>query len=54
MLFSKLTACLRMVAKRTVPRLYRRIGSFARSPTARETRNYFRRAAMRKITGICF
>jgi hypothetical protein len=40
--------------ERTVPRLYRRIGLFARSPTARETRNYFSRAAMRNITGICF
>jgi hypothetical protein len=42
--FSKLKACLRRVAERTVPRLYCRIGSFARSLTARETRNYFRHA----------
>jgi hypothetical protein len=42
--FSKLKACLRRVAERTVPRLYRSIGSFARSLTAREARNYFRHA----------
>jgi len=42
--FSKLKACLRRVAERTVPRLYRRIGSFARSLTAQEARNYFRHA----------
>ena len=42
--FSKLKACLRRVAERTVPRLYRRIGSFARSLTACEARNYFRHA----------
>jgi transposase len=40
--FSKLKAWLRRVAERTVPRLYRRIGSFARSLTACEDRNYFR------------
>ena len=50
--FRKLKACLRRVVERTVPRLYRRIGSFARSLTAPETRNYFRRAAMRKITNL--
>jgi DDE superfamily endonuclease len=42
--FSKPKACLRRVAERTVPRLYRRIGSFARSPTAQEARNYFMHA----------
>ena len=42
--FSKLKACLRRVAERTVPRLYRRIGSFARSLTAQEARDYFRHA----------
>jgi transposase len=42
--FSKLKACLRRVAARTVPRLYRGMGSFARSLTAREARNYFRHA----------
>jgi transposase len=42
--FSKLKAFLRKVAERTVPRLGRRIGSFARSLTAREARNYFRHA----------
>jgi transposase len=42
--FSKLKAYLRRAAERTVPRLYRRIGSFARSLTAREARNYFRHA----------
>lgn len=42
--FSKLKAFLRKVAERTVPRLCRRIGSFARSLTAREARNYFRHA----------
>jgi transposase len=42
--FSKPKACLRRVAERTVPRLYRRIGSFARSLTAQEARNYFRHA----------
>jgi transposase len=42
--FSKLKACLRRVAERTVPRLYRRIGSFARSLIACEAHNYFRHA----------
>ena len=42
--FSKPEACLRRVAERTVPRLYRRIGSFARSLTAQEARDYFRHA----------
>ena len=40
----EIKACLRRVAERTVPRLYRRIGSFARSLTACEARNYFRHA----------
>jgi hypothetical protein len=42
--FSKLKAFLRKVAERTVPRLCRRIGLFARSLTAREARNYLRHA----------
>lgn len=44
MSFSKLKAFLRKLAERTVSRLCRRIGSFARSLTAREARNYFRHA----------
>ena len=44
MSFSKLKARLRKLAERTVPRLCRRIGSFARTLTAREARNYFRHA----------
>ena len=47
--FSKPKARLRKVAERTVLRLYRRIGSFARSLAAQEARNYFRHAGyMRK------
>lgn len=42
--FSKLKANLRRSAERTVPRLCRRIGSFAQTLTAREARNYFRHA----------
>jgi hypothetical protein len=42
--FSKLKAGLRTVAERTVPRLRRRIGKFARNLTAREASNYFRHA----------
>jgi transposase len=42
--FSKLKAHLRKAAERTIPRLRRRIGSFARSLTAREASNYFRHA----------
>jgi len=42
--FSKLKAFLRKVAERTIPRLRRRIGSFARGLTAREAANYFRHA----------
>ena len=45
MAFSKLKAFLRKVAERTVQRLRRRIGSFARSISAREAVNYFRHAA---------
>ena len=44
MSFSKLKAFLRKLAERTVPRLRRRIGSFARNLTAREASNYFRHA----------
>ena len=42
--FSKLKASLRKAAERTIPRLRRRIGRFARSLTAREASNYFRHA----------
>ena len=42
--FSKLKADLRKAAERTVPRLCRRIGSFARRLTAGEASNYFRHA----------
>ena len=42
MSFSKLKAHLRKAAERTIPRLRRRIASFARSLTAREASNYFR------------
>jgi hypothetical protein len=42
--FSKLKADLRKAAERTIPRLRRRIGRFARTLTARETSNYFRHA----------
>jgi transposase len=42
--FSKLKASLRKAAERTIPRLRRRIRSFAPSLTAREARNYFRHA----------
>jgi transposase len=44
MSFSKLEAFLRKLAERTVSRLCRWIGSFARTLSARETRNYFRHA----------
>jgi transposase len=44
MSFSKLKAFLRKLAERTVSRLCRRIGSFARTLSAREARNYFRHA----------
>ena len=42
--FSKLKANLRKAAERTVPRLCRRIGSFARRLSAAEALNYFRHA----------
>lgn len=42
--FSKLKADLRNAAARTIPRLRRRIGSFACRLTAREAANYFRHA----------
>jgi transposase len=44
MAFSKLKAHLRKVGERKIPRLRRRIGSFARNLTAREAANYFRHA----------
>lgn len=44
MSFSRLKACLRKAGERTIPRLRRRIGSFARNLTAREAANYFRHA----------
>ena len=42
--FSKLKAFLRKAAERSVPRLRRRIGTFARDLSAREAFNYFRHA----------
>ena len=42
--FSQLKAFLRKAAERTIPRLRRRIGTFARTLTAREAGNYFRHA----------
>jgi transposase len=42
--FSKLKADLRKAAERTIPRLRRRIGRFAKTLTAREASNYFRHA----------
>ena len=44
MAFSKLKAFLRKAAERTVRRLCRRIGSFARSLSALEAVNYFKHA----------
>ena len=44
MSFSRLKAYLRKAGERTIPRLRRRIGWFARSLTAREAANYFRHA----------
>ena len=44
MSFSKLKAHLRKAAERTIPRLRRRIGRFARTLTTREASNYFRHA----------
>jgi hypothetical protein len=43
--FSKLKASPRKAAERTIPCLRRRIGRFPCTLTAREARNYFRRAA---------
>jgi transposase len=42
--FSKFKAYLRKAGERTIPRLRRRISSFARNLTAREATNYFRHA----------
>jgi transposase len=42
MSFSKLKAYLRNAGERTISRLRRRIGSFARNLTARRAANYFR------------
>ena len=42
--FSKLKTLLRKAAERTIPRLRRRIGAFARQLSAREASNYFRHA----------
>ena len=42
MSFSRLKAHLRRAAERTIPRLRRRIGTFARTLTAAEASNYFR------------
>ena len=42
--FSKLKAYLRKVAERTIPRLRRRIRTFALHLTASEAKNYFRHA----------
>jgi len=42
--FAKLKAYLRKTGERSIPRLRRRIGSFARNLTAREAANYFRHA----------
>lgn len=44
--FSKLKADLRKAAERTVPRLCRRIGSFARRLSAAEAFNYFRQCRL--------
>jgi len=42
--FSKLKADVRKAAERTIPRLRRRIGRFARTLTSREASNYFSHA----------
>ena len=42
--FSQLKAFLRKAAERTIPRLRRRIGAFARNVTAHEASNYFAHA----------
>ena len=44
MSFSQMKADLRRAGERTIPRLRRRIGSFARTLTAREAANYFKHA----------
>ena len=44
MSFSKLKADLRKAAERTIPRLRRPIGRFARTLTSREASNYFSHA----------
>ncbi len=49
--FSKLRAYLRKAAERTIPRLRRRIGRFARTLTTREASNYFRHRLCVKSTG---
>ena len=52
--FSKLKAYLRKMAERTIPRLRRRIRTFARNLTAREAKNYFKaRRLCLKSSGIC-
>ena len=47
--FSKLKAYLRNAAERTIPRLRRKIGLFARNLTAREARNYFKACGRAEI-----
>jgi transposase len=42
--FSQMKADLRKAGERTIPRLRRRIGSFARKLTASQAANYFRHA----------
>jgi hypothetical protein len=42
-------AWLRKAGERTIPRLRRRLGWFARNVTAREAANYFSTQAMREI-----
>ena len=51
--FSKLKAYLRKMAERTIPRLRRRIRTFARNLTAREARIILGTQAMREIERIC-
>ena len=50
--FSKLKACLRRVAERNRSPSLPQDRLVRSKLTARETRNYFRRAAMRKITNL--
>jgi transposase len=47
--FSKVKACLRTAAERTIPRLRRRIGTFARNLTAREASTASGMQVMREI-----